>query len=290
MVDWQAAAASWSGWPDPSSPLDDVQQTDDELQGVLDIRLKRGCPLRTRPPALVSPDEMEVSMSKIKVFSALPRKAGLSREEFHDHWRHPHATLGRRVPVLTKYVQSHQIDSELLGDDQYRYDGIAEGWMDNAVDVIAFGQDPWYQDHVAPDEPNFMDQTNMKFLATTETVLQSSPGRALPRPVGDEFWFDDDRATNIKIIQLIEAASDGDWVTDDDVEQGVALGAFRHVRSEPVAAIHGDEPPFVGVRELWWPTVGAFRACVANAPNAFERLITRVAASVTVLVQSERFK
>ena len=162
-------------------------------------------------------------MSKVKVFAAFPRKAGLSRDEFHDHWRHPHATLGRRVPVVTKYVLSHQIDSDLLGDDQHRYDGIAEGWMDNVGDVIAFGQDPWYVNHVVPDEPNFMDQANLKSLVTTEIVLQSSPMRILPRPVGDEFWFDDDRAVNIKIIQFIETAPQTDWYTDDDAELGVAL-------------------------------------------------------------------
>src|SRR3984893_189416 len=150
-------------------------------------------------------------MSKVKVFAAFPRKAGLSRDEFHDHWRHPHATLGRRVPVVTKYVLSHQIDSDLLGDDQHRYDGIAEGWMDNVGDVIAFGQDPWYVNHVVPAEPNFMDQANLKSLVTTEIVLQSSPMRILPRPVGDEFWFDDDRAVNIKIIQFIETAPQTDW-------------------------------------------------------------------------------
>jgi hypothetical protein len=229
-------------------------------------------------------------MSKVKVFAAFPRKAGLSRDEFHDHWRHPHATLGRRVPVLTKYVLSHQIDSDLLGDDQHRYDGIAEGWMDNVGDVIAFGQDPWYVNHVVPDEPNFMDQANLKSLVTTEIVLQSSPVRILPRPAGDEFWFDDDRAVNIKIIQFIETAPQTDWYTDDDAELGVALGAFRHVRCEPVSEVHGDQAPFVGVRELWWPTVGAFREGVAKAPEAFEQLVTRISASVTVLAQSERFK
>jgi hypothetical protein len=224
------------------------------------------------------------------IFSAFPRKAGLSRDEFHDHWRHPHATLGRRVPVLTTYVLSHQVDSDLLGDDQHRYDGIAEGWMDNAGDVVAFGQDPWYVNHVAPDEPSFMDQANMKFLATTETVLQSSPSRALPRPGGDEFWFDDERAISIKLIQLVEAAPEHGWYAGDDAELGAALGAFRHVRSEPLAEIHGDQAPFLGVRELWWPTVGALREGVAKAPEAFARLVTRVSASVTVLVQSERFK
>ena len=231
-----------------------------------------------------------IAVSKIKVFSAFPRKPGLSREEFHDHWRHPHATLGRRVPVVTKYILSHQIDSDLLGEDQHRYDGIAEGWMDNEGDVIAFGQDPWYVNHVAPDEPNFMDQANMKFLATTETVLQSSPSRVLPRPDGDEFWFDDDRAINIKVIQLVTEAPEGGWYTDGDADLGVAVGAFRHVRSEPAATIHGDQPPFIGVRELWWPSVSAFREGVTSAPDAFEQLVTRVSASVTVLVQSERFK
>lgn len=229
-------------------------------------------------------------MSKVKMFAAIPRKPGISAQEFHDHWRHPHGTMGRRISLLRKYVQGHQIDCDLLGPDQTRFEGIAEAWMDSAADAAVFPEEPIYKNEVVPDEPLFIDLDNLKFLITTEEVLMSAPDPLGLHDTGDGLWFDDDRSVNIKIVQLVEEESDIPWAGDRDRALGCALGAFRHVRSRPVPEIHGAEPPFLGVRELWWPTLSSFRKGTAAAPDVWDELIGRPAKAFTALVQAERFK
>jgi hypothetical protein len=31
-------------------------------------------------------------------------RADLTEEQFHDHWRHPHATLVKRIPTIQAYA------------------------------------------------------------------------------------------------------------------------------------------------------------------------------------------
>lgn len=229
-------------------------------------------------------------MPKVKMFAAIPRKRDISPQEFHDHWRHPHGTMGRRISILRKYVQSHQIDCDFLSADQRRYEGIAEVWLDNIADAQYFPNEPIYAGQVIPDEPLFIDLENLKFLITTEDVLVSEPRGGMAELPGNSVWFDDDRAINIKLIQLVETERASPWRADNDAELGLRIGAFRHVCSTPVAEIHGVAPPFIGVRELWWPTLWAFREGVSADRQAFDTLIGRPAAACTILVQAERFK
>jgi hypothetical protein len=229
-------------------------------------------------------------MPKVKLFAAIPRRQDISRQEFHDHWRHPHGTMGRRISILRKYVQSHQIDCDLLGEDQTRYEGVAEAWMDSVADAKYFPEEPVYANRVIPDELLFIDLPNLKFLIAVEEVLQSAPQGDQLDPAGNADWFDDDRAVNIKLVQLIEADGAEPWQSDADLDLGRRIGAFRHVRGTPVAEIHGQEPPFLGTRELWWPTLWEFRRGVEADIDAFRTLVNRPAKAFTALVQAERFK
>ena len=229
-------------------------------------------------------------MPKLKMFAAIPRKLDISAQEFHDHWRHPHGTMGRRISILRKYVQSHQIHCDLLGPDQVRFEGIAEAWMDSASDAYLFPDEPVYKADLIPDEPLFIDLPNLKFVFTTEEVLMSGPQAAETDAPGDAIWFDDDRSINIKLLQLIEAEDNGAWRSETDAKIGRQLGAFRHVCCTAHPEIHADAPPFLGVRELWWPTLSAFTSGVAAAQEIFFELINRPSRAVTLLVQAERFK
>ncbi len=229
-------------------------------------------------------------MPKLKMFAAIPRKPDISSQEFHDHWRHPHGTMGRRISILRKYIQSHQIHCDLLGADQTRFEGIAEVWIDSVADAQYFPNEPTYASEVVPDELLFIDLKNLKFLLTTEEVLVSGPDRTGPVSEGDAVWYDDDRAVNIKIIQLIEEEGSKPWRSERDVDLGLQIKSLRHVCCNPAVEVHGATPPFVGVRELWWPTLSAFRNGVAAAPAAWAELINRPGKAFTVLVHSERFK
>ena len=75
-------------------------------------------------------------MAMWKLFGLIPRAKTLSPEEFHDYYRHPHGTVGMSISSLCHYVQNHQIDTDLLGETQRRFEAVAELSFSNEIDVI----------------------------------------------------------------------------------------------------------------------------------------------------------
>jgi hypothetical protein len=162
--------------------------------------------------------------------------------------------------------------------------------MDSVDDAKYFPDEPVYSTRVVPDEPLFIDMPQLKFLIAAEDVVVSQPRGANLSGVGNAGWHDDDRSVNIKWIQLTERDGVNSWQQPADGEFSDRIGAFRHLRCSPVPEIHGESPPFVGIRELWWPTLTAFREGVAADKAAFDSLLNRPAQAVNVLVHAERFK
>jgi hypothetical protein len=76
--------------------------------------------------------------------------------------------------------------------------------------------------------------------------------------------------------------------SNDDIALGRRIGALRHERNYPSREIHGDKPPYLGVRQLWWPTLSAFEAGVRKDRDAFNHLIDKAGSAVTLLAQAER--
>lgn len=107
----------------------------------------------------------------IKLIVAVKRKAGLSVEGFHAHWRTAHANLIRSTPVcrkyIRKYVQCHTIPEEYEAGEP-AYDGTAELWFDSVADKDAFFSDPEYLARIRPDELVFADLAETKFFVTSE--------------------------------------------------------------------------------------------------------------------------
>src|SRR3546814_14931167 len=79
-------------------------------------------------------------MHSIKILATIPRRKDISEQQFHDHWRHPHGTLSKKIACLRGYVQSHRIVSPLLPDTQLAYDGITELWYDSLDDALNMGK------------------------------------------------------------------------------------------------------------------------------------------------------
>src|SRR3546814_17510636 len=75
-------------------------------------------------------------MHSIKILATIPRRKDISEQQFHDHWRHPHGTLSKKIACLRGYVQSHRIVSPLLPATQLAYDGITELWSDSLDDAL----------------------------------------------------------------------------------------------------------------------------------------------------------
>jgi uncharacterized protein (TIGR02118 family) len=222
----------------------------------------------------------------VKVFVALPRKKGITEQAFHDHWRHPHATWGLSMSRRKHYVQSHRVATQSLGDSQSRFDGIAEIWFDNEADAGAYNQDPVYKERLAPDEPNFIDMRNVRFLVADERVVMSEPNSQHDSQPSDLGWREQDRPVATKLVQMFEPGTSA-WDTGKDLELGRAVGALRHVICEPNPIVHAKGAFVAGIRELWWPTVTAFERGISSAPQAWADL-TAVPTLTTLLAVTER--
>ena len=212
----------------------------------------------------------------VKMFGMIVPKPGLSLQEFHDHYRHPHGTWGRRVARQKAYVQAHQIDTHLLLPQQRRFGAVAEVWLDSIDDFEHMQEDPMMRAHLIEDNTRFVDLDHSMALLTREEVIASGPERARPLNPGDDMWSPDDRPTSIKLLQFVPVGGSFGMDGADEHTLGQLIGALRHVRCNQVvtSSTHGAAPSqFAAVRELWWPTVTAFERGVSNAPDAWAKLI-----------------
>src|SRR3546814_10682852 len=98
-------------------------------------------------------------MHSIKILATIPRRKDISEQQFHDHWRHPHGTLSKKIACLRGYVQSHRIVSPLLPDTQLAYDGITALWYDSLDDALNMGKDTAHRKYNIPDEPLLVDRS-----------------------------------------------------------------------------------------------------------------------------------
>lgn len=228
-------------------------------------------------------------VGRIKLFGMGVRRRDMSREDFHDYWRHPHGTWGRLMSTLRGYVQSHQIDTDLLGPGQSEYECVAEMWLDNLKDVEGFQQEPIYARFLHDDAQNFVDYSRAIFFPTQEEVLTSGPAPGAPLGPGDDMWSLATRPFSVKLLHFVGAEAADKWAGADDETLGIRLRALRHVRCHPLQLKGQPEPRFRGVQELWWPTARAFRLGVAADRSAWAALLSHSRGSITLLAQAERF-
>jgi hypothetical protein len=189
---------------------------------------------------------------------------------------------------MRSYVQAHQFHSELLGDDQAKFEGIAEILFDTVQDGIGLAEEPQYVKYVRPDEPNFVDVSRLEWLFAEEEVLVPRATAHTGSGEADGAWLHLDRPVSIKLLQFIKDGGDCHWAGADDADLGRRIGALRHVRNHASQEVHGDEPPYVGAREMCWPTISAFEAGVRGDREAFDALLSRAPRSVTLLAAAER--
>ncbi|MEJ2410642.1 MAG: EthD domain-containing protein [Novosphingobium sp.] len=224
----------------------------------------------------------------MKTFGAIPRRPDISAREFHDHYRHPHGTLGASMSTTRAYVQSHQIHSDLLDERQTYFEACAEVWFDSLEDAMNVGTEPVYAAHISVDEPLFVDMPRLRFLITAEEVLKSGPDRRLPLGPAEAVWDVQRLPTTIKLLQFIEEDGDHAWDGDDDFDLGERLGALRHVRCRPIpGAIENSFA--IGVRELWWGSEFDLEAGVARDRAAWEELVLRPSRWTGYIARAERF-
>lgn len=218
----------------------------------------------------------------IKMIGVVAPRQGMSDQHFHDHWRHPHGTYVMQINLVRGYVQCHCIDSAVVGPNLTGFAGVAELNFDSIEESQRFATHPTYLNYNLADEHLFLDRDRLKLLFATEEVIQG--GRDGPDvPMADYDWSDHNRPLAVKLLQFIQADGSTPWSGSDDADLGYRIGAFRHVRSHPI-----DEGDFLGVRELFWPTLTAFETGVRSDPDAFAALRDRPERSFMLLTQTER--
>lgn len=222
-----------------------------------------------------------------KVFGFLARRPDIAPEQFHAHYRHPHGTLAREMPTLLSYTQSHQIETDLLDDTQHRFEAIMEVRLAETKDWFGFRTNPYLVEHLLDDEPNFLDLPRCAGMAVSEEILPAPPKASLSK--ADALWSPEKAALPVKLVQIVPVERQATWARENDAALGHGIGALHHVRSSAIAGIQAPGLAFCGVRELYWPTVAAFRIGLTRNEKAWRQLIAQTMPAAMLLVQSEKF-
>jgi NAD(P)-dependent dehydrogenase (short-subunit alcohol dehydrogenase family) len=139
-------------------------------------------------------------LSLIKVMGLVAPRPGLSRQAFHDHWRHPHGTYVMHNQWARQYVQCHCIESKWVGSNDFGFVGVAELTFDSIEGSRHFATHPVYLQYNLPDEDLFLDHDRMELLCVTEEVIQGGRYGANV-PMADASWSDNNRPFGIKPLR-----------------------------------------------------------------------------------------
>jgi uncharacterized protein (TIGR02118 family) len=105
------------------------------------------------------------------------RKAGLTREEFSQHWRDVHGPLLSDAPearrYIKRYVQHHIAPSSGFSDRSWlEFDGFSEAWFESIEARQALHALPFFREKVIPDEARFIDLSQTRILMFDTQVVQ----------------------------------------------------------------------------------------------------------------------
>ncbi|MGK0741920.1 EthD domain-containing protein [Leucobacter sp. Z1108] len=222
----------------------------------------------------------------MRFFGLIPRKPDITPQWFHDHYRYPHGALGLGLDAMKHYVQSHQFDTPLLGEQQRRFEAIAEGWYDTPEAGTALSTNSHYVAHLLPDEGLFVDLPRLKWLYALETQHVE----LLSGTEADRRWSPESVPTTVKLLQFL-SESDAATLAGDAKALGASLAAKRFVRSEPHPSVYQvDTPAYAAVHEYWWPTYSDLLAGQEENPEAWESLVRLGADSPSLVAQAERYR
>jgi uncharacterized protein (TIGR02118 family) len=204
----------------------------------------------------------------VKCFALLTKKSSISDEQFHSHWRGIHAELALRITSFRRYVQSHLIPDVGASFKQAPYHGAAELWYDDLATAVSMRTNPQYLEGAYLDEPNFIDQAALKWLATTENVVVAGP------PIAKN-------ASLVKGLFLVKrkpglsvAEFQDYWRNKHAPLVPRTPHLVRYVQCHALPETYESEypPAFDGVAELWWPDLAKFKESWASPELQVEQL------------------
>jgi uncharacterized protein (DUF1330 family) len=92
----------------------------------------------------------------VLLITHLKRKAGMTPEEFQQHWEHTHGPLVRQH--MGKYIERYEQHPPLPGQE---WDGIAIMTFSGPEKFDQFLKDPAYPKEIFPDEQRFLDHAGL---------------------------------------------------------------------------------------------------------------------------------
>lgn len=191
----------------------------------------------------------------IKGLALIAKKATVTEAFFHQHWRETHGPLALRIKALRRYVQSHRIAPALPGFESVPYDGVAEIWFDTLDIIVNFPNNPDYINGALADEPNFIDQSKLAFLATREHVLIEGP------PIAKDTKL----VKAIFLLHRLKGMSVADfqayWLNEHGPQIPRDAGIVRYVQCHQLPETYATgTPAYDGMAELFFEDLAAFQA------------------------------
>ena len=187
----------------------------------------------------------------VKTFNFFKRKAGLSVDDFRNHWLNEHAAVIRAIPEIRKYVASIALSSSYRNHEPI-YDGISEAWFEDEETIHAtVDSAPRRAAHA--DDGNFIDMSKAGSILTDEiaqidgtpptdavkvmSLLTRKPGMDVP--AFQSYW----RSTHGPLAAKIPQAR-------------------RYVQCHVLASTYagGRTPRYDGIAEMWFDDFDAIRA------------------------------
>lgn len=208
----------------------------------------------------------------IKTFGMLHKRGDISQEQFHAHWRGPHADHAvKLVPVMRRYVQNHRAAKAYPGF-QPPSDGCPEVWLDSLESARRLTTMPEYMTGAFIDEPAFMRVRSDGVLVHEKVMIEGPKLARDARPVKVLFFLK-------RNPRVSRAAFEEFWLGRDAPVFSGGKNLQRWVKSPVVGeAYAGTEPLYDGVEELWWAGSAAQEQdASAPADRTVENFIDRTA-------------
>ena len=156
---------------DSLESLADLRKSREYLEGALAD--ERNFIDLTRVEWMVTKDHVivdgPIGGTMVKGVWQLKRMAGMSLGDFRKYWIEIHGGLGRKLPGLRRYVQSHLIDEAYLYSEP-RHDGVAQLWFDN-LDALRTAFDSPAGKELSADGANFIDPSLLRNFVAQENVV-----------------------------------------------------------------------------------------------------------------------
>jgi hypothetical protein len=222
----------------------------------------------------------------IKNMGLLAKRADVSVELFHSHWRDVHGPLALRISAIRRYVQSHRLRDGVGGLPRLPQEGIAEVWVDDLATAIGLSENPEFTRDARPDEAIFMDRSSSAGMKCEERVVIPGPSVDPGDP-------------GVKAFLFLTARHDQEdrlarWLSDDLESCAEALPAVRRLSVDRQVADAPRRAPYAAAVEISWPDIASYdRAWSSAAATDLRRSLDDVVdlpASAGTLVEEYRLK